>query len=142
MTLKSAHYTVQSPVFIRFSDLDAMGHVNNAVYLSYFEEARIAFFKERIGLNWNWSENGILVVRNEIDYKAPIFHNDAPIAKTWCQSIGRSSLTINYELVLTRSGSEIIASTGSTVIVCYNHKENRTTAVPEEWKQKLSPSAT
>ena len=43
---------------IRFADIDAMGHVNNAVYFSYFEQARIHFFRQWIGLEWNWNEHG------------------------------------------------------------------------------------
>ena len=39
---------------VRFSDLDTLGHVNNAVYLSYFEMARIAYFTPLLGENWDW----------------------------------------------------------------------------------------
>ena len=57
---------------IRFADIDVMGHVNNAVYLSYFEMARVHYFKQILGEEWDWNSDGILLARNEIDYLSPI----------------------------------------------------------------------
>ncbi|MDG1262127.1 MAG: acyl-CoA thioesterase, partial [Flavobacteriales bacterium] len=67
---------VEYTVEVRFGDIDVMGHVNNAVYLSYFEQARMAFFKELIGGEWDWNEAGILLARNEVDYIQPILLSD------------------------------------------------------------------
>lgn len=126
-----------SPVNVRFADIDVMGHVNNAVYLSYFEEARIAFFEKLIGDNWNWTDHGILVARNEIDYKVPIVLSDRPRINTWCSRIGTTSLTIHYEVLIERNSHELIACTGSTVIVCYDYRQKKTMEVPLEWRQRI-----
>ena len=56
-----------SVIPVRFSDIDAMGHVNNAIYLNYFEQARMSFFQESIGKEWDWKKDGIVLGRNEID---------------------------------------------------------------------------
>ncbi|MDA0882981.1 MAG: thioesterase family protein, partial [Bacteroidetes bacterium] len=45
---------------VRFRDIDAMGHVNNAVYLSYFEQARIGFFNAIVDDKWDWNKLGVL----------------------------------------------------------------------------------
>jgi YbgC/YbaW family acyl-CoA thioester hydrolase len=66
----------ETTVEIRFADIDAMGHVNNAVYFSYFEQARMAYFKDRVARIWDWNEDGVIVARNEIDYIYPVFLND------------------------------------------------------------------
>jgi acyl-CoA thioester hydrolase len=63
---------------VRFSDIDVMGHVNNAVYLSYFEMTRVHYFRELLGLEWDWKSHGILLVRNEIDYIKPILIQHVP----------------------------------------------------------------
>jgi acyl-CoA thioester hydrolase len=57
--------TVITPVQIRFADVDKLGHVNNAVYLSYIEVARMDFFKEAGG-KIDWNKKGVIVGRIEI----------------------------------------------------------------------------
>jgi acyl-CoA thioester hydrolase len=79
----------QSKQYVRWDDLDAFGHVNNAVYLTYAQEARFA-----------WS--GILemvVARAEVDFIAPIYDGDTFLdIELWVSSIGNSSFTMTYEL--------------------------------------------
>jgi acyl-CoA thioester hydrolase len=79
----------QSKQYVRWDDLDAFGHVNNAVYLTYAQEARFA-----------WS--GILemvVARAEVDFIAPIYDGDTFLdIELWVSAIGNSSFTMNYEI--------------------------------------------
>ena len=79
----------QSKQYVRWDDLDAFGHVNNAVYLAYAQEARFA-----------WS--GILemvVARAEVDFIAPIYDGDTFLdIELWVSAIGNSSFTMTYEL--------------------------------------------
>ena len=90
---------VEHEIEVRFRDIDSMGHVNNAVYLSYFEQARMAWFKKLVGSEWNWIDAGILVARHEIDYKSPVSLNDNITISTWCESMGTSSLVMAYEII-------------------------------------------
>jgi len=79
----------QSKQYVRWDDLDAFGHVNNAVYLTYAQEARCA-----------WS--GILemvVARAEVDFIAPIYDGDTFLdIELWVSAIGNSSFTMTYEI--------------------------------------------
>jgi len=79
----------QSKQYVRWDDLDAFGHVNNAVYLTYAQEARFA-----------WS--GILemvVARAEVDFIAPIYDGDTFLdIELWVSAIGNSSFTMTYEI--------------------------------------------
>jgi acyl-CoA thioester hydrolase len=79
----------QSKQYVRWDDLDAFGHVNNAVYLTYAQEARFA-----------WS--GILemvVARAEVDFIAPIYDGDTFLdIELWVSAIGSSSFTMTYEI--------------------------------------------
>lgn len=128
---------------IRFADLDTMGHVNNAVYLSYFEQARIHFFRNYFGLKWDWRTHGILVARNEIDYKVSILLKDKVRIYVGCKHMGSKSFTLDYRITVEREGQEIVASTGASVLVSFNHADGQTAPVPEEWREVLSniPSA-
>jgi|694.fasta_scaffold03811_6 acyl-CoA thioester hydrolase len=118
---------------IRFADIDAMGHVNNAVYLSYFEQARIHFFSQIIMLNWDWRKQGILVARNEINYKLPVYHKDHIVVLVGCSAVGSKSFTLSYEV---KRGEEV-CSYGSSVLVCFDHETQQSAVIPDLWREKL-----
>jgi acyl-CoA thioester hydrolase len=124
---------------IRFSDIDAMGHVNNAIYFSYFEQARIHFFQQWIGMEWNWNEHGILVAHNEIDYKMPILLTDKVAIHVSVVHIGNRSFTLSYRVEKETPDGPLLCSSGASVLVCYNHLKKETTLVPDSWKEKLAP---
>jgi acyl-CoA thioester hydrolase len=121
---------------IRFADIDVMGHVNNAIYLNYFEQARIDFFKKQIGTEWDWTKHGIILGRNEIDYIDPVLFSDDLHIETWCSRIGTKSLEFSYEVFVPGSEKKIKAQ-GKSVMVCFDYHEKKTIPVPEMWKQKL-----
>ena len=120
----------ETTVEIRFADIDAMGHVNNAVYFSYFEQARMAYFKERVARIWDWNEDGVIVARNEIDYIYPVFLNDRMNIRLWVDYVGSKSFSVCYRVVV----GERLCASGKSVLVCFNHKKKATQVLPEAWK--------
>ncbi len=80
---------------IRFRDIDALGHVNNAVYLTYLEQTR-AKYLEALGLRGLHPTT--LVVSNQIDYLRPVLLHDTLEIKMRCLSIGRKSLKFEYHV--------------------------------------------
>ena len=120
----------ETSVEIRFADIDAMGHVNNAVYFSYFEQARMAYFKERVARIWNWNEDGVIVARNEIDYIYPVVLNDRMNIRLWVEHVGNKSFSVCYRVVV----GERLCAIGKSVLVCFNHKDKRPQAIPEAWR--------
>lgn len=120
-------------VQVRFADIDVMGHVNNAVYLSYFEQARVHYFKQILGEKWDWQKNGVLLVRNEVDYLTPILLHDTPEIKVIVEHIGSKSFTLNYEIIVENK----IVTKGKSIMVCFNNLEQRTQEIPEKMKLKL-----
>ena len=81
------------PITIRFRDTDTMGHVNNAVYLSYFELARMDYFDKMMNSRWDWTKDGIILARNEIDYLAPVFLLDKIYVETEVVHVGKERCT-------------------------------------------------
>ena len=124
---------------VRFGDIDVMGHVNNAVYLTYFEQARMAFFEKLIGDEWDWNKAGILLARNEVDYVEPIFLSDHVIIKTWCANVGNSSLVIQYEVMRTpsKSSEPRLCTKGKSVLVCFDYHKKIKISVPDTWRERL-----
>jgi acyl-CoA thioester hydrolase len=119
---------------IRFSDIDAMGHVNNAVYFSYFEQSRINYFRQLIGGQWNWKQFGVLVARNEIDYKIPVLLQDRITIHVGVESMGVKSFTMSYRIL--RADGALCAS-GRSVMVCFDHAAGQSIGIPEAWRQKM-----
>lgn len=131
---------MKSSVFkmeVRFVDIDVMGHVNNAVYLNYFEQARMHFFKEKIGQDWDWVNHGILLARNEIDYASPALLNDQLNVRIWCSTIGNKSLEFSYEVFALVNHQEIMRAKGKSILVCFDYQQKKTIPVPEIWRNSL-----
>jgi acyl-CoA thioester hydrolase len=123
-------------VQIRFSDIDWMGHVNNAVYLTYLETARLDYFNQT-DLTINWRETGFILARTEINYKAPLLLNDSIKVKTWCTSIGEKSFQLCYAIHKMDGKDEIEAANALTVLVCYDYRLKQSVPLPEAWKKYL-----
>ena len=115
----------QSKQYVRWDDLDAFGHVNNAVYLRYAQEARFA-----------WS--GILemvVARAEVDFIAPIYDGDTFLdIELWVSAIGNSSFTMTYEL---KMKGEVVARV-KTVQVTVDMSTKKSSPISDEQRAFLT----
>ena len=130
-----AEYKFKSPISIRFSDMDAYGHVNNAVYLTYFEIARVAYWREVA--KWDSEETGIIIGRSEINYLKPVTVHDRIACYVRTTRIGNSSFDVMYVLVKVTDGAEEICTTGKTVCICYDYKANKSVQIPPLQRQKM-----
>jgi acyl-CoA thioester hydrolase len=82
-------YTFSMPLVLRWSDIDELRHVNNAKYLTFFEEARIQYNKN-VG-NWNWKTEGFLLASANINFRKPLFLRDEPVIYARISKIGNKS---------------------------------------------------
>lgn len=125
-------------IHIRFSDIDAMGHVNNAVYFTYFEQGRIAFFDSLLGTEIKYAERGVIVASAHCNYKIPVRFRDQVEVKTWCSRIGTKSFDVSYSIGISNNGHVEEAANGVTTMVCFDYKTNSSIQIPEGWKEKLT----
>lgn len=130
--------STQSQIQIRFVDLDQFGHVNNAIYLSYLEIARLPYFDEIIG-EIDWLNEGIILAKAEIDYLIPILLKDHIEVKTWCSRIGSKSFDLSYHIVKLEKETETIVAKAKTVMVCFNYSKQQSIEIPAGWKEKMLP---
>jgi acyl-CoA thioester hydrolase len=132
----TANYKFKTPINIRFSDLDAFGHVNNAVYLTFFEIARTDYFKEII--QWNWDETNLILGKSEISYLKPLKLGDEIFCYVRTSRIGHSSFDVDYVIVkITETGEEQVCTTGQTVCIHYDYKAYKSVAIPETETKKM-----
>lgn len=128
-------YKYKTAIPLRFNDFDALGHANNAVYLTYFELARSAYWKEVI--QWNWSEMGIIIASAEIQFLKPIFLDDEIFAYVRTSRVGTTSFILEYALVTFKDGKEEICTTGSTVCVSFDYTTNLKAPIPDDYRSKM-----
>jgi acyl-CoA thioester hydrolase len=118
---------------VRFRDVDVMGHVNNAVFLTYMESARAAFLIE-LGAASGIDNLGIIVARIEIDFRAPIsFGEDVEIGVR-ASRFGSKSFDLVYEL----RASGRLAAEAKSVCVGYDYGTGETVAIPDAWRERLA----
>ncbi len=135
MAEKLSDYKYKTPIALRFSDIDAVGHVNNAIYLTYFEEARLKYWHEAI--HWDWSESGVIVGRSEVNYLKPILLNDQISCYIRTTRIGNSSFDIMHVLVRDTAHGEEICTTGKTVCISYDYKANKSMPIPQAERARM-----
>ena len=115
---------------VRFRDCDAMGHVNNAVFSTYLEEARIGVLG---GLR------PFILARVEIDFRSQLRAGEEIDVGTRCARIGTKSFELEHRIV---AGDRVVAEARS-VLVAYDYEREESVPVPEELRERLAglPSA-
>ncbi len=123
---------------VRYSDLDVLGHVNNCVYLSYFEMARVHYFGQLLGQDWDWEKNGVILVKNEVEYHLPVLLHHKPTIAVRTEDIGNKSFTLSYKIY---AGDQLM-STGKSILVCYDSRRQKTVTIPSEMMKALEQMRT
>lgn len=126
MTRDSAQST---SVEIRFADLDAYGHVNNAVYFTYLETARTKLFHDKF-MELMSQSMLFLVVKAECEYKFPITLTDNLIVTLTVSRVGNSSFDIDYEM---HNGNGKMFARAKTVMVCFDNNLQKPVRVPDNF---------
>lgn len=98
---------------VPYRDIDAMGHLNNAVYLSYFEFARQKYWGRITGSRLT-GDIGFIMASASIDYRKPAFMGDTLEVEIHCPRIGRSSFDFSYQIT---RGHELVAEGKSTQVL-------------------------
>lgn len=121
-------------VTIRFRDCDLLGHVNNAVYLNYFEQARLHYFGKLLGTDWDYTTQGMVLVKNEVEYLKPVYLNEqfVEILLT-LDEIGHKSFTLSYKVTV----KDELRSTGKSTLVCIDGKTHKSVPVFTEFREAL-----
>jgi acyl-CoA thioester hydrolase len=112
-------YRVDVP--LRWSDMDAYGHVNNVQFLRLLEDARVIGFQEWFGQDRSMLDEGVLVARHEIEYLAPLEFRIAPIqVDMWATQISGASFDLAYEVRDPAAVGEALYARAETTLVAYD----------------------
>jgi acyl-CoA thioester hydrolase len=133
------HHAVE----VRFGDTDALGHINNATYLSYFEAARAGYYEALMGTPFNTGEDAarftFLIAEASVHYRMPGFFGDRLVVDCRIPWAGRSSFGLEYRVRSEGSptlGPRLIAD-GETVQVMFDLRSERVSRLPPELREKF-----
>ncbi|KXK13133.1 MAG: thioesterase superfamily protein [Chloroflexi bacterium OLB14] len=133
-----SEYKFFHPIEVRYEDLDPQGHVNNAKYLTYFEQARI-YYLMQLGLfskDQSFMEVGVIVADIHITYHATTHYGDPIKVGLKTAKIGNKSFTTEQEVINTQTGK--VLATATIVLVTFDYEGLKTILVPDEWRKKIA----
>lgn len=115
----------------RYRDLDPNGHVNHAVYATYLEEARTAYW--RAAIDEPLSAAGVALVSQKLDYSAEITLEDEVTVAMRVERLGSSSIPKHYE-IRTQDG---VAATADATLVAFDRDDRTARPIPERWREAI-----
>lgn len=131
-------------VEVRLSDTDAMGHVNNARYLTYVEIARVAYYEQVTGnalpIGVHGAEEGMILAEIRMTYRSPAFYGERLVVETRVDRIGTTSFSMVHRITApeSRYGPARLVAVADSVLVSYDYIGERPIPVPAEWRARMS----
>lgn len=125
------------PIEIRYADLDPQGHVNNARFLTYFEQARVHYLVhlELFSKEQSFLEIGIIIAEATITFQAPVYFGTQAQVGVRVSRLGTKSMTMEYEMA---DDKGMVYAAGSTAIVAFDYKTHAAIPIPASWREIIS----
>ena len=120
-------YRFRTPVDVRFRDLDAFGHVNNAVYFTYLEIARGAYFTAVRGRPQGVDDFDVVVAEASCRYRSPAFYGERLTIEVATVSLRSRSFELRYHITVEETGR--VVAEAATLLVAFDHRAKRTTSL-------------
>ena len=127
-------FRVVAKIVPRFRDTDAMGHVNNAVYLTYFEVARTAYWTELTG-DRNYQRVPFILAHTTLDFRSPAFVQEKLLVGIRVSRLGNKSFECTYRVA--DEATDRLVCEGRSVQAIFDYEKNATYPMPEELKAKV-----
>ena len=129
-------HVFEHPIEVRFRDCDPLGHVNNAAYLTYLEQARLFYWRSLwgFGLDERSASPGVIMARAEIDYRLPARYGQTLRVRIELAAIGKTSFTYDYDIL---DEQQRIVASARTVQVMYDYAAASPVPIPADLRQKM-----
>ena len=139
MSHSLSDWKTQTLIQVRFADVDMMGHVNNAKFLTYLEEGRVAYFRKFPELDFTRGETAegksVILASVQCDFRSPAYLEETLIVTLRTREIRRSSFTLEYEIREEKTGR--LAATAQTVMVYFDYAGQKSLEIPEELRKRF-----
>ena len=128
-------YRFELPIEVRFRDIDALGHVNNAVYFSYMEHARIGYLRVIGLMPERLDEISFILAEATCRFKSPVPFGMPLIVRVRVAEMRGSSFFMDYSIE--EQGTERVMAMGRTASVVYDYAASKSVPIPSEWRARI-----
>ena len=118
---------------VAFRDLDGLGVVNNAAYLTYIETARLGYMVEVLGVR-SLDDVGVIVAKVDVDFRSPAAFLETLQVGARVPRMGTKSLDMEHEI---RGGDGRLVAEAATVLVAFDYAERSPIPIPDEWRERI-----
>ena len=136
--MNPAPFLIDCAISVRWGDLDAFNHVNNAVFSTYLEEARLTWL-QGLGIPWVSERSAPVVANLQIDFLRPINWPATVVVRLFGGRVGRSSLVMPF-VMQDALGAELCYAKGETTLVWIDPQSGRSIPLPEPLRQAAAAS--
>lgn len=136
MEIKPETFKTSLPIQIRFGDIDAMGHINNNIYFSYFDLGKTTYLEMIKPQAVSWTEGLIVIAHIEVDFLSPVYYKEKIEVDTKVLSLGEKSGVFLQQIRSEKTGE--IKCRCRSVFVCYNAATQSSMPVPDDWRKVIS----
>ena len=124
------------PIQIRFNDIDAMGHINNNIYLSYFDLGKNAYMEAVKGSGLSWTEGAIVIAHIEMDFLKPVFYRRKITVDSKIIKIGEKSGVFLQQI--RDLENDAVMCVCKSVFVYYDADTATSVSIPSSWREAMS----
>lgn len=136
MEIKPEKFKTTLPVQIRFSDIDALGHINNNIYFSYFDLGKTGYFEAIKPRSMSWIDGLIVVAHIETDFFSPIYYKEAIAVDSKVIKLGDKSGVFLQQIRNVKNNE--IKCRCESVFVTYNAQTQSSMPIPDVWREAIS----
>lgn len=125
-----------TPIQLRFNDFDALGHVNNSIYLSFYDLGKTAYFNQVLPNATTSKEVGVVIANIEVSFLLPVYPGENVAVETAVVEIGNKSFKLLQQLI--DLDSKEVKCLCRTVMVCFDAKTKSTRPISDEWRNAMA----
>ncbi len=125
-----------TPVQIRYTDFDMQGHVNNSIYLNFFDVAKMDYFKKVRGGRYNWEKVNVVMANMVLDFLSPTEYIDEVAVETQCVHIGNKSMQLVHRLVNVETREPKCVC--SCTLVYLDGQPLQPATIPAVWREAIT----
>lgn len=135
MDIPNIKFKHSIPLQIRFNDIDALGHINNNIFFSFFDLGKTTYFENIKAQHFTWFDGAIVLARIETDFYSPVYYKEAIAVDTKIAKLGNKSGTFIQQIRNVVTGE--VKCRAKSIFVAYNPDLQTSMPIPRIWKDAI-----
>lgn len=123
------------PLQIRFNDIDALGHVNNSIYFTFYDLGKSRYFESVKNNSIDWRKADVVIANVNADFLSPIYSYEQVAVETCCIEIGNRSFKLLQRIVNSNTGE--VKGICRTIMVGFDVELGVSAPISDEWKEAI-----